>query len=116
MSGQRVAGTPDSLGLMGRLGGHGEFNEPTCRGHEVPSTGLGQGLARLSSVGWTQAALSLPLKEPAAPQRPPVPGRLCGDPAFPVDYGVLPAGEGLGKGRACWSWKPASLSGLGGLH
>lgn len=46
--------------------------------------------------------LSCPLKEPAASQCPPVPGRLCGDLALPVDHGVLPAGEGAGKGRGCW--------------
>lgn len=46
--------------------------------------------------------LSCPLKEPAASQRPPVPGRLCGDLTLPVDHGVLPAGEGAGKGRGCW--------------
>lgn len=59
--------------------------------------------------------ISCPLKEPAASQRPPVPGRLCGDLALPVDHGVLPAGEGAGKGRDCWELEVSSGIGDSGV-
>lgn len=56
-------------------------------------------------LGWegrgcflTQAT-PFPSQEPAAPQRPSVPGRLRGDTALSADYGVLSTGEGLGQGR-----------------
>lgn len=49
-------------------------------------------------------------QEPAAPQRPPMPGRLRGDTAFSADYGVLSTGEGL-WGRVKWG---AGRVGTGG--
>lgn len=93
---------------LGPLGRHRELG--TCPGRT--GTGRrGNAVLRSGLHAWERVwqgqvlydshrlLLSCPLKEPAASQRPPVPGRLCGDLALPVDHGVLPAGEGAGKGE-----------------